>query len=69
MSNHPNRNWRRVMHAAAEAHLASYRWPDGGVQIMTPDDLRALITRAFTTGYEQGRESRSPNTSRAASAE
>lgn len=59
MPNHPNRNWRRVMHAAADAHLAGYRWPDGGFQMLTPEQLRELLKTAFIAGYESGRGSRS----------
>lgn len=64
MTNHPQRNWRRVMHEAASEFLARYRWPDGGVQVMTPEQLRELLltayTTAYTTGYAAGRDSRPP---------
>lgn len=51
MANHPNRNWRRVMHSAANEHLAKYRWPEGGVQVMTPDQLREALRTAYLAGY------------------
>ena len=54
-NNHPNRNWRRAMRSAADAHLARYRWPDGGVQVMTPDQLHQLVRDAFDAGYAAGR--------------
>ena len=60
-NNHPNRNWRRAMHAAADAHLASYRWPAPGVQAMTPEQLRELLRTAYSAGYEAGRLSRDSN--------
>lgn len=60
MTNHPQRNWRRVMQDAASVFLDGYRWPDGGVQMMTPEDLRELLRVAYTTGYAAGRESRAP---------
>jgi hypothetical protein len=43
------------MHAAADAYLARYRWPDGGVQAMTPDQLRELLRDAYVAGYAEGR--------------
>ena len=48
------------MQDAASVFLDGYRWPDGGVQMMTPDDLRELLRGAYTTGYAAGRESRAP---------
>lgn len=60
MTNHPNRNWRRVMHDAALVFLDRYRWPDGGVQMMTADQLRDLMRDAYTAGYAAGRESCAP---------
>jgi hypothetical protein len=60
MANHPNRNWRRVMDAAAEAHLSGYCWPDGGAHVMTPDELREVLRAAFVAGYTAGRDSRAP---------
>lgn len=58
MNNHPSRNWRRVMNAAADAHLASYRWPEGGVQVMPPEQLRQILRAAYIAGYTEGRASR-----------
>lgn len=58
MSNHPNRNWRRVMHDAALVFLNRYRWPTDGAQMMTPEHLRELLREAYTAGYAAGRESR-----------
>lgn len=51
MTNHPNRNWRRVMNDAANAYLSRYRWPDEGAQVMTIDQLRNLLHSAFVAGY------------------
>lgn len=51
MSNHPNRNWRRAMHLAADAHLSNYRWPEDGLQVMTPEQLRAALRTAYLAGY------------------
>lgn len=51
MSNHPNRNWRRVMHAGADAHLARYPWPEGGMHMMTPEQLREALRTAYLAGY------------------
>lgn len=56
-NNHPNRNWRRTMRAASDAYLARYRWPDGGVHMMTPEQLRGLIDEAYQAGYTEGRAS------------
>ena len=60
MPNHPGRNWRRVMHAAALVFLDRYRWPADGVQVMAPEQLRELLREAYTTGYTAGRDSRPP---------
>lgn len=43
------------MHAAADTHLAGYRWPDGGFQMLTPEQLRELLRAAFVAGYTEGR--------------
>lgn len=58
MSNHPNRNWRRVMHAAADAYVSRYQWPDGGMQAMPVEQLRELLAEAYRAGYEAGRQAR-----------
>lgn len=60
MSNHPNRNWRRVMHTAADAHLARYPWPEGGVPMMTPEQLRDALRTAYLAGYEDCRTATRP---------
>ena len=55
MANHPNRNWRRVMHTAAEEYLARYRWPEGsGLHAMTPEQLREVLREAHKAGYLAG---------------
>lgn len=55
MANHPNRNWRRRMHDAAEEHLARYRWPEGpGLHAMTPEQLREVLREAHKAGYLAG---------------
>lgn len=56
MVNHPNRGWRRVMCDAAEAYLAQYRWPEGGLHAMTPEQLRELLRATHQAGYVAGRE-------------
>lgn len=60
MSNHPSRAWRRVMNNAATAYLGRCRWPEGGIQALTPDQLRSLLLDAYSTGYVEGRASRAP---------
>jgi hypothetical protein len=60
MSNHPNRNWRRAMHAAADAHLDAYRCPEGGVHMMTPEQLRDALRTAYLAGYSDCRLSIRP---------
>lgn len=47
------------MHAAADAYLTRYRWPDGGVQAMTPEQLRELLREAYLAGYRECRDGRS----------
>lgn len=60
MANHPNRNWRRVMRDATDAYIAQYPWSDGGVHVMTPEQLRELLCSAhqagYVAGYDAGRE-------------
>ncbi len=56
-NNHPNRNWRCTMRAASDAFLSRYRWPAGGVHMMTPEQLRGLIADAYQAGYTEGRAS------------
>lgn len=58
-NNHPNRNWRRVMHAAADDHVAGVRGSDSGAQ--TPDQIQGLIRAAYVAGYTAGRTSRERN--------
>lgn len=59
MTNHPNRNWRRRMQSEAAAFLGAQQWPDGdGAFVMSRDDLRTLLERAFGAGYASGRMSR-----------
>lgn len=60
MTNHPNRNWRRVMHAGADAHLARYPWPEGGVHMMTPEQLRDALRSAYLAGYQDCRSAIQP---------
>ena len=60
MTNHPNRNWRRAMHAAADAHLARYPWPEGGMHMMTPDQLRDALRTAYLAGYQDCRAATRP---------
>ena len=65
MTNHPNRNWRRWAQAAADAHLAGYRWPEGsGAHLMTPDQLREALRTAYLAGYTDGRAAALPTRSR-----
>ena len=59
MTNHPNRNWRRRMRSEAAAFLGAQQWPEGdGAFVMSRDDLRTLLERAFGAGYASGRISR-----------
>lgn len=60
MTNHPNRNWRRGMHAGADAHLARYPWPEGGVHMMTPEQLRDALRTAYLAGYQDCRAAIQP---------
>ena len=60
MTNHPNRNWRRVMHAGADAHLARYPCPEGGVHMMTPEQLRDALRSAYLAGYQDCRAATHP---------
>lgn len=55
MTAHPSRNWRRVMHSAADAHLERYPWHDGGAYMMTPEQLREALKNAYVAGYTDGR--------------
>ena len=65
MTNHPRRNWHRAMHGAADAHLAGYRWPEGGgLQVMTPAQLREALRTAYLAGYTDGRAAALPTRSR-----
>jgi hypothetical protein len=57
MSNHPNRNWRRVMRESASAHMARFRWPTGGVQAVSVEQLRKLLIDTYVESYTAGRES------------
>lgn len=59
MANHPNRNWRRVMHAAADDHVADCCGPESGVR--TPNEIQALVRAAYIAGYTAGRTSRERN--------
>ena len=43
---------------ADDARLTRYRWPDGGAQVMTPDQLRQLLRETYESGYTAGRESK-----------
>lgn len=46
------------MHDAATVHVLRYAWPEGGAQVLTPEQLRKLIRDAYIDGYTAGRESR-----------
>lgn len=56
-NNHPNRNWRRTMRAATENFLLGIRWQDGGVHMMTPGEIKQILSSAYQAGYEAGRNS------------
>ena len=59
MTNHPNRNWRRRMQSEAAAFLGAQQWPEGdGAFILSRDELRAFMERAYCGGYASGRMSR-----------
>ena len=65
MANHPNRTWRRAMHGAADAHLAGYRWPDGGgAHVMSSEQLRDALRASYLAGYTDGRAAALPTRSR-----
>lgn len=65
MTNHPNRNWRRAMHVATDAHLTGYRWPnEGGAHVMSSEQLREALRAAYVAGYTDGRLSALPSRSR-----
>ena len=55
MTNHPNRNWRRAMHFGADTYLARHPWPEGGVHMMTPEQLRDALRTAYLAGYQDCR--------------
>lgn len=42
------------MRDAADAYLGQYRWPEGGMHAMTPDQLRELLRTAHQAGYVAG---------------
>ena len=65
MPNHPNRNWRRLMHEACAAWLARWQWPDGA-GVLTAEQLRDVMGQAYRAGYEDGRTSAQPRRSEAA---
>ena len=53
------------MHAAADAHLAGYRWPDGGgAHVMSSEQLREALRAAYFAGYADGRAASLPTRSR-----
>ena len=59
MTNHPTRNWRRRMHSEAATFLDAQPWPEGdGAFILSRDELRAFMERAYCGGYASGRMSR-----------
>ena len=65
MTNHPNRNWRRAMHVAADAPLAGYRWPEGvGAHVMSSEQLRKALRAAYVAGSTDGRAAALPTRSR-----
>lgn len=50
------------MHAAADAHIAAYRWPDDcAVHALTAEQLEKLLRETYLAANAAGREStRSP---------
>jgi len=47
------------MRSEAAAFLGAQQWPEGdGAFVMSRDDLRTLLERAFGAGYASGRISR-----------
>ena len=53
------------MHGAADAHLAGYRWPEGGgAHVMSSEQLREALRAAYLAGYADGRTSALPARSR-----
>ncbi len=67
MPNHPNRNWRARMHKSCAQWLSLWPWlPGPGARLMTQEQLRDLMQRAYCDGYECGRKTirnRGANTS------
>lgn len=55
MANHPSRNWRSRMRAAAAQWLSLWRWP-GGATLLTEDQVRTLMRTAYEAGYTDGRK-------------
>lgn len=56
MTDHAKRNWQRLAHDLCDQWLLRWRWPVGGVGVLTPDELRKLMRGAFMAGYRSGRE-------------
>jgi hypothetical protein len=56
MPNHPNRNWRRVAHEAADAELSRMQWRDEiGALLITQEQLREKLRQWFVLGFDAGR--------------
>lgn len=63
MNNHPNRNWRRVMHDAAAQWLsgpASVYWQMPVTPGRLPEAIRNRMEEAYNAGYIAGRASKTP---------
>lgn len=56
MSDHKSRNWQRLAHDRCDQWLLRWRWPEDGVGVLTPGDLRKLMREAYVAGYRSGRE-------------
>ena len=57
MTNHPNRNWRRRMHAACADWLSRWPWrAEPGARLVTDAELQDLMRQAYYAGYEAGRK-------------
>lgn len=57
VTNHPNRNWRARMRAAADQWLASVAIPpDGVAHVATPAQVRQMLRTAYLAGYTDARK-------------
>ena len=58
MTDHAKRNWQRLAHDRCDQWLLRWRWPEGGTQLLTIDQLRKIMREAYMLGYRDGRGSK-----------